>query len=107
MTMPPEVPPQRQLVCILEEQVELTLEDICRACSAQAEIIVEMIDEGILEASGSVSQGWRFHGDNIRRARIALRLRRDLGINLEGAALVLQLMEENATLRSRLHAMGG
>ncbi|OGT79283.1 MAG: MerR family transcriptional regulator [Gammaproteobacteria bacterium RIFCSPLOWO2_02_FULL_61_13] len=95
------------LICILEEQIELTLDDLCHACSVHAQIIIELVDEGVLEAVGLSPGDWRFDGRNIRRARIALRLQRDLGVNLAGAALALQLMDEIETLRSRLHAMGG
>jgi len=96
-----------QPICILEEQIELTLDDLCHACSVHAQIIIELVDEGVLEAVGLSPGDWRFDGRNIRRARIALRLQRDLGVNLAGAALALQLMDEIETLRSRLHAMGG
>lgn len=98
---------QQQAICILEEQLELTLDDLCRACSVHTEIIVELVDEGVLEAAGLSPSDWRFDGRNIRRARVALRLQRDLGVNLAGAALALQLMEEIEALRSRLHAIGG
>ena len=37
---------------------------------------------------------WRFSGAQLRRARIALRLERDLGLNAAGVALVLELLEE-------------
>jgi len=33
---------------------------------------------------------------------VALRLQQDLGVNLAGAALALQLLEEAETLRARL-----
>ena len=97
---------QHLAICILEEQSELTLADLCRACSAHTEIIIELVEEGVLEAAGSSPDDWRFDGRNIRRARVALRLQQDLGVNLAGAALALQLMEEIEGLRSRLHAIG-
>ena len=33
---------------ILEEMTELTLADVCRACTAHAESIIELVDEGII-----------------------------------------------------------
>lgn len=98
---------QQQAICILEEQVELTLGDLCRACSVHTQIIIELVDEGVLEAAGPSPDEWRFAGRNLRRARVALRLQQDLGVNLAGAALALQLMEEIEALRSRLYAIGG
>lgn len=99
--------PQQQTICIVEETIELSLEDLCRTCSAHSEIIAELVDEGVLEAVGMTPPDWRFDGRNLRRARIALRLQRDLGVNPAGAALALQLMEEIEALRSRLHAITG
>ena len=45
---------------------------------------------------------WRFTGDALRRARLALRLERELEINLAGVALALELMEEIEQLRRRV-----
>jgi chaperone modulatory protein CbpM len=42
---------------------------------------------------------WRFSGAQLRRARIALRLERDLGVNAAGVALALELLEELEQLR--------
>ena len=100
-------PLQQQTLCIVEETIELTLEDLCRTCSVQSEIIAELVEEGVLEAVGMAPHDWRFDGRNMRRARIALCLQRDLGVNPAGAALALQLMEEIEALRSRLYAIAG
>jgi chaperone modulatory protein CbpM len=67
--------------------------------------IVELVEEGVLGSQGAASvievdkTEWRFHGAEVRRARIALRLERDLGINVAGVALVLELLEELEQLR--------
>ena len=90
---------------ILEEQTGLTLEDICRACAAQAELIVELVDEGVLSPRGSQPAEWHFTGVHLQRARVALRLQNDLGVNLAGAALALELLDEMETLRARLQLL--
>ena len=87
---------------VLEDQTELTLGDICRACAAQVELITELVDEGVLAPSGLVPEQWRFTGLHIQRAKVAVRLQRDLGVNLAGAALALQLMDEMEALRAQL-----
>lgn len=91
---------------ILEEQTELTLAELCRACTAQAEFIVELVEEGVLTPVGRAPDQWRFTGVQIRHTSVALRLQRDLGVNLAGAALALQLLDEVEALRARLKAMG-
>lgn len=87
---------------ILEEQTQLSLDDLCRACEAQAGRIVDLVDEGVLAAVGSVPEHWRFDGLQLHRARTALRLESDLGVNLAGAALALDLLDELNMLRARI-----
>lgn len=91
---------------ILEEQVGLTLADLCRACATQTEWLVELVEEGVLSPSGGSPEVWRFTGVQLRHARVAVRLQRDLGVNPAGAALALQLMDELDALRGRLRAAG-
>ncbi len=45
---------------------------------------------------------WRFSGSALQRARTAMRLQRDLGINLAGVALAMDLLDEIEELRGRL-----
>jgi len=51
---------------------------------------------------GTAPERWRFPGMQLRRARVAVRLQRDLGVNTAGAALALQLLDEIEALRARL-----
>jgi chaperone modulatory protein CbpM len=92
---------------ILEEERELTLVELCRACQVNAEHILELIEYGVVEPRGRELAKWRFHGASILRIRCVLRLERDLGINLSGAALALDLLDEVAQLRSRLRRFEG
>ena len=92
---------------ILEELTELTLADVCRACTVNVDCIVELVEEGVITPIGREPHRWRFSGTHMRRATVALRLQRDLGVNLAGAALALQLMDELEALRARLRVMGG
>lgn len=87
---------------ILDEQVELTLNDLCRACSSSAEWIIELVEEGVLEPVSCQQTQWYFTGRNLQKAHTAMRLQRDLGINLAGVALALDLLEEIETLQTRL-----
>jgi chaperone modulatory protein CbpM len=90
---------------VLEEEVELTLNELCRACRLPAERVYELVDEGIIEPVGRDPGGWRFRGVSLHRVQIVLRLQRDLGVNLAGAALVLDLLEELEQLRARLERL--
>lgn len=87
---------------ILEEEVVLTLGEICRASCLSAERVIELADEGVIEPIGRSPQSWRFHGASLQRIRCAQRLEADLGVNLAGAALVLDLLDELEQLRVRI-----
>lgn len=92
---------------ILEDQEELTLDDLCRACAAQSELIVDLVHEGVLAPLGAAPEVWRFTGAHLHRATVAVRLQRDLGVNPAGAALALELMDELDSLRAQLNRLQG
>ena len=94
-------------ICILEEQTGLTLADLCRACAVNEQQIIALVDVGVLEPQGRETDRWLFAGASLYRARRVLRLQRDLDIDLAGAALALELLDEITTLKTRLRAMGG
>ena len=87
---------------LIDEQTTLTVADLCRSCSVEAEMIEAMVDEGILEPVGRRRHHLYFHISSLRRTRIAVTLHRDLGVNLAGAALALELMERIAELEAKI-----
>lgn len=91
---------------VMEDITELTIDDLCRACAAHADIIIDLVSEGVIDSThvepGQSTEHWRFTGLHLHRAKVALRLHRDLGVNFAGAALALQLMEEMQVLKARL-----
>jgi len=87
---------------LLDERTELSLNDLCRACSSSAEWVIELVNEGALEPIGHEQAQWRFPGESLQKVRTAMRLQRDLGINLAGITLALDLLDEIEILRSRL-----
>ena len=89
-------------VWVLDDDVTLSVRDLCRSCTVHAELIIELVDEGILEPAGASVREWRFSADTIGRLRTALRLHHELRINFPGVALALDLLEENRSLRRRI-----
>ena len=88
---------------IFEESALLTVKDLSRMCAVDERHIVEFVEEGVLSVVEVNAAEWHFTGTALRRARLALRLERDLEINLAGVALALELMEELERLRRELH----
>lgn len=87
---------------VLDDSGQLTLTEICGACSTNAEWIVTLVEEGILEPRGNEIRHWRFTSVCLKRARTVRRIQDDLGVNLAGAALAIDLIEEVDLLRRRL-----
>lgn len=88
-----------------EPATELTLLEVSRCCAVQTDFILKLIEEGALAPlAGSAPANWRFSIVQTRHVTVAARLQRDLGVNLAGAALALQLLDELETLRAQLVA---
>lgn len=88
------------------EEDSLTLEQLCNACDVQTDWVISLVEESIIEPQGDEIQVWRFSGASLVRVRSAQRLQRDLGLNLAGIALALDLMEELENLRTQLKTIG-
>jgi chaperone modulatory protein CbpM len=84
---------------LLEQQPPLSLAELCQHYVVQVDWVVELVEEGIVEPEGTRQDQWRFSGECRRRISIVRRLQRDLGVNLPGAALVLDLLDEVQALR--------
>jgi chaperone modulatory protein CbpM len=89
---------------IAEMDETCTLEELCDACSVEANWVVELIEHGVVEPVGR-SGDWYFARVSIIRVAKAKRLERDLSLNLPGIALALDLLEEIEGLRSRLRML--
>jgi chaperone modulatory protein CbpM len=81
---------------LLDDESGLTLDDLCRICRQQRDLVITMVEEGILDPEGDAPETWRFSGVSVTHVRIVVRLQRDLGVNLPGAALVLDLLNRLA-----------
>jgi chaperone modulatory protein CbpM len=89
---------------LVDESTLITIEDLCRICAIERRHVVEFVEEGVLEVAAIDAEQWRFRGGALRRARIAVRLQRDLELNLVGVALALDLMDEIQQLRREIRA---
>ena len=86
----------------VETELEFDIEQLCRVCQVTPELIVELIELGVIDPHGSSMDTWHFSADHLRRVRMITHLQQDLEINLSGAALVVELMDEIARLRAQI-----
>ncbi|MBE0414004.1 chaperone modulator CbpM [Yoonia sp.] len=80
----------------------LTLGELSHFCHVRTDWVVSLVDYGVLDPLGGHASDWRFTPPNVLRARKARRLTHDLGLNLAGVALVLDLIEERDALARKL-----
>lgn len=88
---------------VLDDSIELSLSELSQALNISGEFVLSLVDEGIIEPEGGEASTWRFRSVCVARARCAVRLSQDLGVNLSGAALALDLLDEIHQLKSRLN----
>jgi chaperone modulatory protein CbpM len=87
---------------VTDERCRYSMEELCERCGVTTELIEQMVEQGILEPEGDRPATWRFSALAIVRSRRVVRLQSDLGVNLPGAALSLDLLDEIGRLRRKL-----
>lgn len=85
-----------------DDELEFDVAQLARACRCDVDLLVALVHEGAIGAAGDDPADWRFEGAVLQRARLAIRLARDLDVNPPGVALALDLLDELAALRAQL-----
>ena len=89
----------------------LTLEQLAQACNRTAQWLTSRVHAGVLTPTACVgvemaqSEQWRFSSAAVVRARRVSELERCFDADPQLAALTVDLMEEVALLRNRLHML--
>jgi chaperone modulatory protein CbpM len=86
----------------LDDTAAVTLVDFCAWLRVERGWVVQLVDAGVLEPSGAAPDAWSFPASDLARVRAVARLVDDLGVNLAGAAVILDLLEERRALECRL-----
>lgn len=92
---------------LVSSHTTVTFGQLCRSCGMDADWVILLVDEGILDPVHSTNDNartWYFRASHIKRARTAARLHRDLSVNVAGLGLALDLLDEIETLQARLDA---
>jgi chaperone modulatory protein CbpM len=92
---------------IVVETQTYSLLQVCTICGVQTERVVELVSFGIIEPDGAQPDIWKFSESAVQRAKKALRLHRDLGLDYQGLALTLELLDEIDRLRMIIARLQG
>ncbi|MGE6916303.1 chaperone modulator CbpM [Achromobacter kerstersii] len=84
----------------------LSADDLARACGAEVEWVAQLVEVGIVNASGRQAD-WCFYSVDLQRALHARRLEHDFGASLDAVALILDLSQEVRRLKAHLRALEG
>jgi DNA-binding transcriptional MerR regulator len=80
----------------------LTLEELAHTARLHPNLIESFVDFGLLEPVGRDGPHLLFDTSAILRVRAIQRLRRDLGVNLAGVAVILNLTERLRSMQREL-----
>jgi len=95
-----------QVGIVIDEETTFTLRELCESIGVHAEYVVELVQHGVLEPTvGREPPQWRFPAPALRRSRRALRLQRDLELDLAGVSMALDLLDELEALRWRVRQL--
>ncbi len=81
------------------EEPRYTVEQVATMTAISVTLVRRLADLNVIEAEQD-----HLHAREVTRLTQILRLRRDLGVNWIGAGMVLDMSQEIACLRARLHA---
>ena len=97
------------VIGVLLEDKALSLEELARACAVEPDWVVQRVQTGVLLHHGPPPgqlTAWRFTSLDLVRARRLREIESVFDANADLAALVVDLSEEVARLRRRLHVLG-
>ncbi|HEX9207346.1 MAG TPA: chaperone modulator CbpM [Steroidobacteraceae bacterium] len=93
---------------VLDATTWLRVDELCARVHVERHWIVELVDLGALEPVGGNDPGdWTFALSDVPRVHAMTRLVEDLGVNLPGAAIILELAEERRRLLAQLQQWSG
>ena len=91
---------------VVDDLKEISIRQLCRSCAAESELVERLVAEGVLEPCRREGTTLYFPHSSMKRTRIVVRLRSDLGVNIAGAALAIELLERIDRLNLKLKKAG-
>jgi chaperone modulatory protein CbpM len=90
---------------VVEQGTLCTFHELCISCHVDPDWVAELVEQGAIEAVGRTRLEWQFTTFSLLRVAKAKRLERDLGLNLPGIALALDLLDQLDEMRARLRSV--
>ncbi len=97
----------RELLVWRSEHAFLSLEDLANASGLHPGLVEQFVDYGLLEPSAGSGPRSLFPASAVERLRRIIRLKCDLGVNLAGIAVILEMRERLVSLQEELARLQG
>lgn len=93
---------------LVNSEHPLAASELAQACGASVEWVTQLVELGIVEMppDADAPERWKFQSIDLQRALETRRLERDFGVELEAAALILDLQQEVRRLKAVLKLHG-
>jgi DNA-binding transcriptional MerR regulator len=91
--------PRAHIILARIEPEQLTLEGLAACAGVHPALIEYFVEYGLLEPIARTGTQWLFDTACLARLRLIERLRRDLGANLAGIAVILDLLDRLTTVQ--------
>ena len=89
----------------LETWVSCSFSELCQRNNLDTDFVVQCVEVGIADPQGNSPGEWSFTSNAAVRIQKAYRLQRDLEIDLNGLAVVLDLLDEMESLQEELGSL--
>jgi len=87
---------------LIEDTTTISFTEVCHKYNIPKELLIEMMEEGLFPNQPTEPEQIALDQKALRRIESAFRLHRDLGINLPGVALAIELLEELEKMHKEL-----
>ncbi|MGH8131623.1 MAG: chaperone modulator CbpM [Steroidobacteraceae bacterium] len=90
---------------VLGESDWIAVTEVCRLCRIDVSAARELAELGLVSPREAAAGEWEFPATALPRLRVVGRLMRDLGVNVSGAVLAVELLEARRELERRVRRL--
>lgn len=90
---------------LIEEATTISFKEVCHKYAMPNELLLEMVEYGLFSSQTTKTEHLKLNQRDLRTIESAFRLHKDLGINLPGVALALELLEKIDKLNEELNVL--
>lgn len=90
---------------LMDDTVTISFSQVCQLYQIPEEVLLALLEHGLIEGITPPVERIVFNQSMVRRIQSAQRLQDDLGVNLQGVILALELRDELDAIRCELNRL--